>query len=613
MPLGLHESEIDDWIKSNTLEELTYASANDLLDYLDVLPITRPVSQAHLPMNASRILVNKRKDDCVLCNESVSAGLGLYVFHDRHWQTYHNSTDCSAVTELPELKWDSETLKNDLELYVYGLERMPRVLTASPELLELSKAQDAELSFDLELPLLPYQRAGVKYALETKRVLLADSMGLGKTAQGIAVALDTKLRGGKTLVVVPPHLRLQWLKECRRFAPSLTVTTVTGRKPYSPAKHDVLVIGDSVVNAWSIKLAGKYDTLIVDEAHSIKNEKAGRTKGVKYIASSIPSNGMIVLMSGTLTPNRPSELLSPLKIIGRLDNVFGSRKQFLVKYCDYQITPNGFPNRNGATNTTELNTMLRGTCMVRRRKEDVLKDLPSKRRAQVDMELSAEEMSVYRTAERDFLAWVLETYGADACERAGKAEVITRMNKLREILGVAKVRHVVEHVKSLLDEGEQVVVFAYHRKVIEALREALSDHVVVVVAGGSTPEAKQKYVEMFTKGEAQVFIGQYESAGSGLNLTSASHVVLAEMPFSPSTGQQAEDRCHRIGQDNPVVSWWITAVDTNSPTIDMRLWNLLNMKAEVTSAVMDGWAENLNADAGTMTAQLLKDMINDYQ
>ena len=191
MPLGLHESEIDDWIKSNTLEELTYASANDLLDYLDVLPITRPASQAHLPMNASRILVNKRKGDCALCDEPVSAGLGLYAFHDRHWQTYHNSTDCPSVTELPELKWDSETLRNDLELYVYGLERMPRVLTASPELLELSKAQDAELSFDLELPLLPYQRAGVKYALSTKRVLLADSMGLGKTAQGIAIALDT--------------------------------------------------------------------------------------------------------------------------------------------------------------------------------------------------------------------------------------------------------------------------------------------------------------------------------------------------------------------------------------------------------------------------------------
>jgi len=374
-----------------------------------------------------------------------------------------------------------------------------------------------------------------------------------------------------------------------------------------------LVIGDSVINAWASRLAGLYQTLIVDEAHSVKNEKAGRTKGVRYLANSIPSDGIIALMSGTMTPNRPSELLSPLKIIGRLDNIFGSRKEFLVKYCDYQLLPSGFPNRNGASNTTELNSMLRGTCMVRRKKEDVLKDLPSKRRAQIDMELSKEDMKIYRTAERDFLKWVLETYGKDAHERAGKAEVITRMNKLREILGVAKVKSVVEHIESLLSEDEQVVVFAYHRKVLNALREALTKHGVVMVAGGSTPEAKQRYVEMFNNKQVKVFIGQYDSAGSGLNLTSSSHVVLAEMPYSPSTGQQAEDRCHRIGQTKPVVAWWITAVDTENYTIDMRLWDLLNSKAEVTSAILDGWAENLNADAGSITAQLLKDMLNDYK
>jgi SWI/SNF-related matrix-associated actin-dependent regulator 1 of chromatin subfamily A len=344
----------------------------------------------------------------------------------------------------------------------------------------------------------------------------------------------------------------------------------------------------------------------------MKNEKTQRAHGVKQIANSIPANGIIALMSGTLTPNRPSELLSPLRIIGRLDNVFGSRKQFLMKYCDYRMV-NGFPNMNGASNTTELNTVLRGTCMVRRRKEDVLSDLPDKRRAQLDVELTDGEMNEYRTAERDFLRWVMEKYGADAWQRASKAEVITRMNKLRELLGIAKVNAVVEHVNSLVAEGEQVVVFAYHRQVLKALYEKLEQHGIVMVAGGSTPEAKQRYVERFTDKQVSVFLGQYESAGTGLNLTSASHVVLAEMPYSPSTGQQAEDRCHRIGQSNHVVAWWITAVDAEFPTIDMRLWSLLNAKAESTSAVLDGWAENLNADAGTMTAKLLQDMMNDYK
>ena len=114
MPLGLHEADVDDWIKTNSLDELTYETANDLLDYLGVLPVTRPSSQAHLPLKASRILVNKRKDNCVLCGEPVLAGLGLHVFHDSAWHTYHNSQDCTAVTELPELKWDSVS-EDDLE------------------------------------------------------------------------------------------------------------------------------------------------------------------------------------------------------------------------------------------------------------------------------------------------------------------------------------------------------------------------------------------------------------------------------------------------------------------------------------------------------------------
>ena len=93
MPLGLHEADVDDWIKTNSLDELTYETANDLLDYLGVLPVTRPSSQAHLPLKASRILVNKRKDNCVLCGEPVLAGLGLHVFHDSAWHTYHNTIE----------------------------------------------------------------------------------------------------------------------------------------------------------------------------------------------------------------------------------------------------------------------------------------------------------------------------------------------------------------------------------------------------------------------------------------------------------------------------------------------------------------------------------------
>jgi len=446
MPLGVYDTDIDEWIKAHELDDLTYDSADQLIQYLTMLPVSRTTSQAHLPMSSTSILVNTKKGKCVLCNEDVLAGLGLYVFNAGGWDTFHTSADCPQVHELPLINWNCVALMESLEMFIVGLPRTPKVIEVCEELLALSTAHTASLPFDLALPLMEFQKAGVSYALKARRTLLCDAMGLGKSCQAIAVAIDVKLR----------------------------------------------------------------------------------------------------------------------------------------------------------------------TCMVRRRKEDVLSDLPPKRRAQIDVELSASEMATYRKAEDDFLLWVFNNYGKDAWQRASKAEIITRMNKLREILGIAKIRSVVEHVKSLLSEDEQVVVFAYHRKVIEGIKEALKDYGVVVVAGGSTPEQKEERVEKFMKGEAKVFIGQYQSAGSGLNLTCASNVVLAEMTYTPAEGQQAEDRCHRIGQPNPIVAWWITAVDTKKPTMDMRMWALLNQKSQVTSATMDGWAENLNADAGTMTAQLLQDMLQEY-
>ena len=608
LPLGI--DDVEEWLVSNCIDTLTFDSAYELQNYIAVLPVTRPESQAHLPLSASAIVVNKKKAPCQICLKLVNSGLGLHVF-DGSWATYHESADCELVGELPPLNWDTDNLKSSLEYFVSTLDKVPTVLVPSAELLALSQATDAELQFELSLPLLPFQRAGVRYALDTKRVLICDAMGLGKTCQGIAIAVDTAMNKKRTLIVVPPHLRLQWVKEFKKFAPHLKVTTVSGRKPHAVAKSDVVIIGDSVVEAWSLRLVGLFDTLIVDEAHSIKNEKAGRTKGVAYIARSIPQDGIIALMSGTLTPNRPSELISPLKIINRLDNLFVSRKQFLIRYCNYQII-NGYPNTGGATNTVELNQMLRGSCMVRRKKEDVLKDLPIKRRAQVDIEISGTDMALYRKAEDDFLAWVFAEFGQDAWLRASKAEVLTKMNKLRQMLGVAKIKAVVEHAESLLAEDEQVVIFAYHKAVIAGLETALQKHGVVVVAGGSTSEEKQESVDKFMAGKAKVFIGQFQSAGSGLNLTCASHVILAEMCWSPSDGQQAEDRCHRIGAKNPVVAWWITAVDLNKPTMDMRLWSLLNSKAEVTSAVLDGWGTGLDANVGSVSAQLLKDMMSEY-
>lgn len=598
---------VDAWIESSGLDRLTFKSASALLEYLDRLPMERTPALAHIPMDATRIIVNTSKGMCALCDQPVLAGQGHKAFVHGGWHFYHALDLCTAVTVVPDVTYASG-LRSALDEFVATLERVEPPILPDNELLRLSDAHDYPLEFDLKLPLLGYQKSAIEYARRTKRTLVCQDMGLGKTPIGIAMTHLAVSEGHKVLVVVPPNLRYQWLSEFKKFAPWLKVGSVTGRKVGKLPKSDVLVIGDSIVEAWQNTIAGKYTSMVVDEAHRFKTEGSNRTKALTRIASFVPKEGYCVMLSGTIIPNRPSEFISPLRILNRLDPVFGGKKQFLIRYCDYKVV-NGFPSTGGATNTAELNEILRSTCYTRTRKVDVLADLPPKRRAQLDVELSETDMRKYRKAEEDFLAWVFENYGNDAFLAATKAPVITEMNRLRQLLGEAKVKPAIAHIESLLESGEQVIAFAYHSQVLNALKEHFSKAGVVMVKGGMTAEAKDNAVQKFTSGEARLFLGQYEAAGVGLNLQCASHVVMVEIPWSPATGSQAEDRAWRLGVKNAVVSWWLTAIDPSMPTIDARMWGLINAKQTTISAVLDGWGEDMNAEAGSITALLLSDMM----
>lgn len=498
----------------------------------------------------------------------------------------------------------------ELSALISGLARVVPAIKPDATLHALSSAHNGDVSVDLAEPLFPFQRAGVAYAIKQKRVIIGDEMGLGKTPQAIAVAVHAHNEKHKVLVVVPPSLRINWLRSFALFAPWLSVAIVKGSKVTALPKADVIIIGDSNIDTWSIKLAGKFGALIVDEAHRAKTEKSARTKGIAYVAKSIPTEGYVVLLSGTIIVNRPNELVSPLLLIDRLDRVFGGRFSFRQRYCDPIHNGWGWVY-NGASNTTELNDTLRGTCYVRRNKSDVLKELPAKRRAQVATEISNADLVAYRHAENDFRDFVIANGGVEAWQKASKAEVITRLNALRKLLGIAKVSYVVEHVEELVAQGEKVIVFAHHKDVIANLTSAFSKHGVVKIAGGMTDDEKQVAVDTFQNGDAKVFVGQFTSAGVGITLTASSHVVFAEVPWTPAEAVQAEDRAHRIGQTNSVVAWWMLAVDNNIalPTVDDRMWALLNAKHEVVSAVLTGNGEDMGAEGGSITQELIEGIV----
>jgi SWI/SNF-related matrix-associated actin-dependent regulator 1 of chromatin subfamily A len=508
--------------------------------------------------------------------------------------------------------------RESLDALLSSLSRVAPPTEVDAELTALSGAHDADIDFDLALPLLPYQRAGVAYALKVRRVILGDEMGLGKTPQLIAVAVKAHEQGLRSLIVVPPSLRENWRREIAKFtAGALSVEVVNGTKPYALSGADVTVIGDSSVTGWTQALATEgFGALLVDEAHRIKNPKAKRTIGLQAIARSVPEHGYVVLASGTPATNRPSELVSLLDAIGQLRPVFGSAGAFRFRYCD-PIQNNFGWTFNGASNTEELNLKLTGTCYIRRRKSEVLKELPAKRRAQVAVALDDKSLREYLRVESDFLGWVYERGGREAVLKVSRAEVITQLTALRRTLAVAKVPSALEHLESLVEADEPVVVFAHHRAVIDAIvtecqKRAETDPRWSVgrIVGGMKDAEKQEAVDGFQQGRINVIVCNYTAGGVGLTLTRATQWLGVELPWTPAELSQAEDRIHRVGQTESVTCWHLTGARANGEqTIDDRLFALLNAKQTALTAVLDGKAEDLGIEAGSIIASLLSDWV----
>lgn len=438
------------------------------------------------------------------------------------------------------------------------------------EALEASAALDANVDIPRPegLEYLPYQRAGINYAMQREATLIGDEMGLGKTIQGIGVVNATP-DAQNVLVICPASLKINWQREIEKWlVHDLSVGIVQGTKASSWLDTNVVVINFEVVAKHLERIKKRdWDIIIIDEAHRLKNPKAARTKAI--LGSPRSGKEPIqakrrILLTGTPICNRPIEL-HPLA--GYLaPKQFGNFWNFAKRYAGARRTDFGW-DFSGATNLDELHKRLRRHCMVRRLKSEVLTDLPAKVRQVVT--ISAEGFEEFIEAEKgvsDERAAALRRLHAlkavaakegtddydDEIEQLRKEErtAFTEMSKRRRDLAIAKAPLVVEHLQ---DIDHPVVVFAHHKAVVDILVEGLGRENCVVVTGETKMEDRQKAVDRFQAGEVQYFIGNIQAAGVGLTLTKSSHVVFAELDWVPGNVSQAEDRCHRIGQEDSVL------------------------------------------------------------
>ena len=429
--------------------------------------------------------------------------------------------------------------------------------------------------------LYPYQAAGVEYMAEQfdtgrKGMLLADQPGLGKTAQ--ACRLADALGWERLLVVCPASLRLNWVRELNmwRKAGSEPVAVLDGKKMPKPGCTVVISYNILIQKHWKDILSlYPFDAMILDEAHFLKDAKALRTKAVLGKGGLHADIKKTLLLTGTPIPNRAPEFYGMVKLFEPQSFPWS-----YWKYVDRYTT--SFEGRfgrqfTGSRNEEDFYLRLRGSgFMLRRRKEDVLKDLPAKRYQMVVFPPSG--------AMRKVLKKEAEFDSREIIENG--VPVGSALPEIRREMGLAKVDVCIEYIKDLLDGGtEKVVVGCYHVGVLDGVRLGLQAFNPVVVQGKTPPAQRQANVDRFqTDPECRVFIGQLTAAGTGITLTAASDVVFVEASWVPGDNEQFSDRCHRIGQQDSVMVHYLVVEES----LDAKILGSAARKAEGIGKIMDG-------------------------
>ena len=314
---------------------------------------------------------------------------------------------------------------------------------------------------------------------------------------------------------------------------------------------------------------------LVHNCHSVKSSATRRTKAVKKLCKEVPH---IIALSGTPIVNRPIEIYNTLQILDK--NLFPNYLAFTRRYCNAHN--NGFGiDVNGASHTDELHATLTGTVMLRRKKIDVLKELPDKIYSFVPLALDNTEE--YREAEKDFIAYVRREKGIEAAQRIESVEALAKIEGLKQLAVKGKLKEAIEWIKNFLESDQKLVVFCTHKFVIDALMSQFQG--AVKIDGSVNMHDRQRSVDIFQHNpKCKLFVGNVQAAGVGLTLTASSNVAFLELAWSPSLHSQAEDRCHRIGQKDSVNVHFLLAQNT----IEEKIAKMIDAKRKIVDSVLDG-------------------------
>jgi len=375
------------------------------------------------------------------------------------------------------------------------------------------------------MQLFPHQQEAKLFLLSRRRAILADQPRVGKTLPTAAAALENL----PALIVCPAIAKTVWEAAFAKLAPNVSVHVVNGKKGASEVNSaDVTIINYDVLQYAQTDL-DRYNTLVLDECHRIKNPKAQRTKAAMLAMKKI---GHVYALSGTPIPNRPIELWPILHGLGIYR---GGWFDFAARYAKMWTAPWGL-DTSGASNLVELKELMKPH-VLRRKKENIFKDYKEPQVSLITFDLANDKRE--------------QTFDADAL--MANPNALLAFEGLAEIMreaGMRKVGMAAEFIDDLLNAGEPVVVFAHHKDVVAELVKELKTHKPVTVVGDTPRAQRDKAIEAFQAGKTKCIVGNIAAMSEGVDLSAADTIVFVECTWSTSALEQASSRVENIAKSS---------------------------------------------------------------
>jgi superfamily II DNA or RNA helicase len=458
---------------------------------------------------------------------------------------------------------------------------------------------EPELPSTLQAELRDYQLDGFRWLARLAHwgvgACLADDMGLGKTLQSLAVIL-TRAPGGATLVIAPTSVCMNWLSEAEKFAPTLNpIQFGSGDRQ---KVLDGLQSLDLVVCSYGLlqqedvaEMLAKieWQTIVLDEAQSIKNFATKRSQAAMNLQA-----GFKIIATGTPIENHLGELWNLFRFIN--PGLLGSLDDFNTRFANAIERSGDAPADKLRQKNARLQLKkLIQPFILRRLKQDVLKELPSRTEITLQVELSPAEMLFYEALRQQAIAKLTDN---DAPPGQKHLQVLAEIMKLRRAccnpqlvttdiaIPSAKLQLFGEVLTELLENKHKALVFSQFVDHLHILRDYLETKKIPYqyLDGSTSARDRKSRVDAFQAGQGDVFLISLKAGGTGLNLTAADYVIHMDPWWNPAVEDQASDRTHRIGQKRPVTIYRLVA----QHTIEEKIVDLHKHKRDLADSLLEG-------------------------